>query len=128
MKHITIEWFDDKKKLFVYRFENDWQWPDYQQAIDEASEMMAEVEHDINILMDVTRVKTLPPGAISHIRKAFANPRAKNIQLTVIAGASPFMVRIAEVVQKISSTLNWDYVVVGTLEEAYEILGVQADV
>lgn len=51
---IKIEWFNDEKTILLETFEGRWTVDEYRQLIDQAAELLAEVDHTVDIIADGT--------------------------------------------------------------------------
>jgi hypothetical protein len=120
MSKISVAWDNDDKTVCKYEFQQGWDWQDYYQAIKSAEEMLKQIEHPVNVIMDFRKASLLPNGAINQVQKALAYPRNANVRLTAIVGANTFIRTIADIGQKLARKQNWDLVFVTSLEEAHK--------
>ncbi len=123
---IQPTWDNPEKTILRHVFERGWGWTDFHQALEQASVMMDEVDHRVDIVFDFRDASLIPSGAITQVKKAYSNPKHKNAGTTVVIGASSFMQALVSVGTKLTTTANqsWDVKFAMTLDEAHNILKV----
>jgi hypothetical protein len=118
---IEPKWDNEQKTIIRHVFERGWGWTDFHQALEQASTMMSEVDHRVDVILDFRDASIIPSGAITQVKKAYSNPKHPNVGTTVVVGANSFMQALVQVGTKLSpGTLqNWDVMFANTLDEAY---------
>jgi hypothetical protein len=122
--HIQVEWDNDDKRTIRYTFTQGWQWNELGDAFMAADELVSSVDYKVDVIMDFSPSSMLVPGnAISQSQRAFANPRNKNLRLTVLVG-NRFITVLTNTVQKLlgSRGEKWELRFANTLADARQIV------
>ena len=127
--NISVVWDNDEKTILRYIYGKNWNWADFHTAAKEAYQMLDEVDHKVNVIMDFQNAQLVPQGAITNVQRAFSTRRHANINMTVIVGASAnnFLQAIAGIGRTLtrSGANDWQLSFVATLPEAYTFLDQQ---
>ncbi|MBZ0304002.1 MAG: hypothetical protein K8J31_29960 [Anaerolineae bacterium] len=121
---IKPTWDNEGKTIIRHIFERGWGWTDFHQALEQASVMMDEVDHRVDVILDFRDANLIPNGAITQVKKAYTNPKHHNVGTTIVIGANSFMQALVSVGTKLApnSLENWDVEFARTLDEAYSIV------
>jgi hypothetical protein len=65
---VNFKWDNEEKTVVRYVAEGDWNWKDYHHAVRVASFAMHRIEHDVDVILDLTRTDKTPSGAVAHLR------------------------------------------------------------
>lgn len=120
--NIDVIWDNPEQTILRYVFKPRWNWNDLHTAMKEATLLMDEIDHRVDIIMDVSSASLIPSGAIAQAQKAFATPKHANAGITVVVSTSSFAQALVAVGRKLSgrAAQNWEMDFVTTLEQARE--------
>ena len=116
---ISIKWDNPEKTILRYTFHGNWNWDDYLAELTIGRKMMAEVEHTVCILNDMTAMGMLPPNFISTARNVITS-RPKNTGLAIFLTTNTFFKAMYRVISRLLEEVPTRYVLVTTEEEAYQ--------
>jgi hypothetical protein len=120
---IVVSWDNNDKTIIQVSFEDDgWNWEDFYDIDRQVQAMLAEVNHSVSYLADVKQLNLLPKGlSLLRARKVLhlRNPRS---DITVIAGASPFIRRTVELIFKIYGGTNQRTFFVSTMADGRALI------
>lgn len=122
--NIDVIWDNPEKTAVRYIFKPRWNWADLHGAMQEAAKLMAEVNHRVDIIMDVTSASLIPSGAIAQAQKAFATQKHGNAGTTIVVSTSSFAQALVAVGRKLSgrAAQNWDMEFANSLDQARNVL------
>jgi len=118
---IRAIWDNDNKTLVRHIYESRWSLEDYYSLIDRHVAMLAEVDHEVDIINDLREAGPLPAGMASAIKWA-ARKAPANEGINVIVGANQFVKSLIDTVNKVAGPDVTAVTHVSTLEEAYALI------
>ncbi len=65
---VIVNWTDIEKKIIRYDFPAQWTWDDLYTAMNQVNNMMAEVPHNVYVVISFQQSKGIPAGALTHLR------------------------------------------------------------
>lgn len=87
---INVTWDNDNRTAIRLDFNGQWNWEEYDDAIDSAYFMIAEVGHKVNIITNLSRDAMLPVDeSVRHFQRALRQ-MPSNVGLTVTSGGNSF--------------------------------------
>ena len=120
---VSIQWDNDEHTIIRYKFEQGWGWTDLHTALDEAGKLVGTVEHEVDVIMDISTANLVPQGALSQINRAYRNPKPPNLGITVIIAHNTFLNAMVGMAKKIwGDNANWQLEFVKTDEEGYALI------
>lgn len=124
---IAVSWDNSDKTIIRVEFEdNRWNWEDFYDIDWQVQVMLAEVDHPVSYLADVNHINLLPQGlSLLRARKVLhlRNPRS---DITVVAGAGPFIRRTIEMIFKIYGGTNQRTFFVSTIADDRALIASRA--
>lgn len=87
---ISVEWVDDRQSILRWVFPRRWSWEDYSTVKQESATILAEIDHSVDVIGDLTNSDGLPANALTAYR-GFVNATPANVDLIVLVGASRFV-------------------------------------
>lgn len=114
---VTVQWLDDAEDILHYRFQDPWNWTDYERALYEGREMMAQKEHYVCIINDLRNAISAPDSFISKARQYIAN-RPSNTGLAVFMVDTRFLSVMIDVLTRSLPGLQDKYVLVDSFDDA----------
>lgn len=127
---VTFAWVDEDRKAICYRLIGKWTWDEFYRSIEASRAVWQEVNHQVDIIVDMSNSFGYPPGnTLSHFRNIaleYKNPQTGN---TAVIGSNALFRRMVKVFNQIyhpyAPTGKTFYV--GTLKEAVEVLANQRE-
>jgi len=118
---IHVSWGNEQKTYTFFRFENKWNWDEYYQSIDAASQLVCDCPHSVNVLVDVTECRLFPQNLLSNVKSSMTH-HAHETDLVVIVTTSGFVEMLVRTLEKISGRQRLHLQVARTLQEGKHIL------
>ena len=111
---IMVSWDNEEKTAIRLDFSGQWNWEEYDDAIDTAYFMIAEIGHKVDIITNLARDSAVPGDeSLRHFQRALRQ-MPTNVDLTITSGGNSFSRMVFSSFQR---TL-----VAGSLAEARAIL------
>lgn len=121
---VTIR-HEDENRLVIWEFQGNWTWEDYYRHRDEVNTFIEKADHEVNMIIDMTRSNLLPKNLMSHASSA-SRHAPDNIGKTVFVGANAVLRTFFNMFKQVSGIVNpkqeMEYYMVPTLEKAYAIV------
>jgi hypothetical protein len=117
----NLTWENTAQTVLRFEFQGTWTWEEYNEAIDDACELINSVEHNVQIIFIQT--KFTPNGSpIPHIQRT-TRLIPRNVSKLIMVGGPIFLRSLYEVMVKVNSRLSNQIVFVNTVDEAYQLAG-----
>jgi hypothetical protein len=115
-----VEWFDDEKTILVWRFPEGYEWDDLVAALDVNEQMVGEVDHPVDQIIDLTQNREgPPPHLLSKFPKlAEIGPRQGVPNMSVMVGTRGLASTLGRIFSKLYVRLE----MVDTMDEALAII------
>jgi hypothetical protein len=118
---VQVKWADEAQTVLEYTFSDPWGWEDYYNSIDKAQQLMDGVSGKVTSIIDLSKSKGLPPGAMTHLRRVGReNPNQGTV---ILVGMNLFIRTFANVLMRFYPKAAEKARLVATLEEAYTVIG-----
>ncbi len=118
---ITVNWFDEEKKIIYWDFDKSWIWDEFNDAVSQSDEMSKNCDYPVDLILDFTRSTyrfTLNPSQIHH-GMSVATAQGGIVVLVSSKRAVQTLVTIfARVYPKLGKHMH----VVSTLPDSVEII------
>lgn len=87
---INSSWDNDEKTIILMEFEGQWTWTDVQNVGTRHNQMIDEVTHPVDFIVDFSKSQHVPPGFLQHTRRVLsgAHPRSRAV---ILVGMNPLM-------------------------------------
>ena len=86
---VDFDWLDEDKTIMRYVATSPWNWKDYYRAIKISAFRMHNLDHQVDVILDLRQSEKLPAGAVGHLR-GFGKPPHKVVSgRAVILGVPP---------------------------------------
>jgi hypothetical protein len=121
---IQVVWDNIDKTVIRFEFEGSWTWDDLYQASDEATAMLDTVPHMVDFVLDVRNANQIPRDFMNHAGN-IANGQNPKRGLLVVVGANRLLRTLGGTLRRLFPQATKDVKIVGTLEEAYEVISKQ---
>jgi hypothetical protein len=120
---ITTWWYETQQPVAVSRFDGDWVWGDFWQAMEDFTAMVKAVDGPVHLAIDMSTNKTVPGDAIQVGQRAFKQLAAmKNLQLMVFVNCNAYEDAIVRALVLLFPDFNRKVVFADSLEEALQVL------
>ena len=114
---INIQWFDDTKRIILWKIEGQWTLDELHQAYSDGNLLCAqEPQNIINALIDMTATKAIPSNIFSALTTR-VRTEMPNYDMAVIVSTSAMIKGFINVINTVPA-LRGQFVVVPTLEAA----------
>ena len=127
MSNITIGWDNPERTVVHLILQEGWSWPELYEANKLIIEMMNSTSETVHVLVDTTRIQTVPMGGvITHARNIFgAYP--PNCDMRILVTRNMLFQRLASIFQMtFRADLGKHLHTVATVDEAYRLIRKQA--
>lgn len=120
---ITVEWDNEQHTILRWVFQSRWSWDDYSTAQQESNEILAEIDHPVDVIGDLRNTSSLPSNALTAYR-GFVAETAPNVDLIVLVGASRFVKAMVNVFVKVmpGKVPGTHFVMADTIDRAYTLI------
>lgn len=118
---IRTEWGNTEQTIVVCTFIDPWTWEEYYDMIQKTRAMYDTINHDAHMILDFTKAKGLPNGALTHLRKAAGQQKMKRGML-VMVGVGSLIQAIISILSGLYPKLAHKVRQVKTLEQAYAVI------
>lgn len=120
----TVRWYNDERTIVLFELAAPWTWDEYHTSIKKIDDLIDEVNHQVDVISDLTNIGRLPPDTLLQMGTAsFAQPNS-NLRYSIIVGMLPGIKTIidlgARVFDRFSNERNTYFV--KTMDEALEFL------
>jgi hypothetical protein len=114
-------WDDEEKTIVRGNLVGQWTWDEYHTGISEMAQLVKDIDHRFDQIIDVRESGPLPDGALSHIRRGRQQNPA-NFGISVIVGPSEWIKALVGVMEKAYGKRTQPTSIAETIEEAYTII------
>ena len=125
MAQIDVYWVDEGKTIVRYDFEGKWTWDDLYPAYNQAIEMETSVSHRVDVVLDMTKSRTLPANVLMHM-KNISDKQPDNIGLSIFVSDSRFINSLYKVGTRFYSKIEYYFRIAPTMEEAMAMIEVDS--
>ena len=120
---ISVEWGNEEHTIVYWVFNGKWTWEEFSDAQRESNQLLATVDHIVDIIGNLKRGPNLPPNALSAYQGLLEHS-AENLGLIVLVGSSNFVKALVGIFSRMipSKIPGADFTFAVTLREAYVII------
>jgi len=115
---ISVTWDNDGKTILMRKMTNPWTWQDYGDAMKVVHQMLSEVEHTVDIIVDCTEINDLPDGALGTLAKS-NRQYPTNMGKQYIVSSSYFIEIFSSMLADMASSKKSLFIHKLTMQEAY---------
>jgi hypothetical protein len=121
---IKLSWLDDQQAALLYVFPEQWSWEDFYNVKVEADKWLDQCSHDVVLLFDMSKSRSIPPGALARSRYLVskAHPRGKPI---VLIGENHLIASLLNMAARFHPNIRRLICTAPTLEEAQKVIAQQ---
>lgn len=114
---ISVNWLDENRSIVLWEVEGKWTWDDYRQAQSHADALVRDIAYKVDVILDFTENRSLPFNILSQMR--FERPQQPEKRgRVVIVGASPFVIKMMDLLYTVNPNLGDRFFTAATLDEA----------
>lgn len=66
---IQVGWSNSAQSVITYKFQNQWTWVDFEEALETGFGLVESVSHPVDVIFDMTTCKQIPDGGMLYWRK-----------------------------------------------------------
>jgi hypothetical protein len=118
---ITVDWFDTEQTIVRYEFLGRWSWTELHTAVDEVQDMLASVDHRVDIIIDVSQNVGIPSGAIIQMKSGSMKAN-KNWGMGVFVGTGAFINALITSFTRIYPKMAERYAIAMSIDEAQKLI------
>lgn len=118
---IIIAWENDEKTILSHTYSGRWTLEDFHKAIDENTEQIGSVSHTVDIVVDLSQNKWIPPGILT-VAGRLVRMTPDNQEMTILAGADRFTQLMLKAAINIVPNAGEKFQYVPQIEDAYALL------
>ncbi|HEX2908652.1 MAG TPA: hypothetical protein VHO69_17400 [Phototrophicaceae bacterium] len=122
---IEVSWANDHQPILLYRLQDPWGWDDFYTATDQGRSLReGSGVQMIHIIIDMTAVRQLPQGTLTHMGSMFryGAPSTTNIQYVVFVGASRLVHSVMQLLGKVNQAVNQKVQFAPSITEALTLI------
>jgi hypothetical protein len=119
---IHYEWDNEEKTIIRYDFDGKWTWEEFRDKQTEANALFAEVDHPVDVILDLLKSESRPTNLFVHIRESEAHRPPNHGRLVVVRSGQFVRTMLATYQRLFGSRDKIETIRVDTLEEARERL------
>jgi len=123
---IRVAWDNIDKTVIRFEFEDSWTWDDLYAASDEATTMLDTVHNMVDFILNVRNANQIPRDFMNHAGDIASGENPKR-GLLIVVGANRLLRTIGGTLRRLFPQATKDVEIVGTLEEAYEVISKQRE-
>lgn len=118
---IKLSWLDDQQAALLYAFPEQWSWEDFYTVKAEADKWLDQCSHDVVLLFDLSKSRTIPPGALAQSRYfvSRAHPRGKPI---ILIGRNHMISSLLNMAARFNPNISKLICTAPTFEEARKVI------
>lgn len=120
---ITVRWYDEARTIVQWTFPDRWNWQDYDDAQMASNELLASVDHTVDVIGDLTAGSALPPAALSTYKRTLQRS-ADNTGVIVLVGGNVFVRAMVSALKAIvpKTAPGTDFTFAETIEAAEALI------
>jgi len=81
---IKVNWDNKEQTIIRYDFEGNWNWHDFDQAVERSFTMTESVSHLVHVIMNFQKSKSTPDGAILYLKRKLAALPSNRGQIAIV--------------------------------------------
>lgn len=124
---ITINWDNEAKTTILICYSSPWTWKEHYDCIPKLFDMMASVNHPVDLIYDFRHGSALPSNTLLHFMRGITQPRPLRTNRIVVVGVTGLLITIGRILRRIRPDDTYDIVEAKSIEEARKMLGKDND-
>lgn len=117
---IKVVWDNPERTIICFVFEGQWTWTEMQAARRQQHQMLEQVPHVVDVIMDFTQGRLLPQNPIAQLRQ-LSSARPVNTGIVILVGANPLIQTVARMYGRLYSGEQLRFDAVHTREQARSV-------
>lgn len=97
---ITVSWYDDEKRIVLREMRGNWDWEDFYTSQTMINDMLQQVPHVVDQIIDTRKASAMPQSALTHFRSASKNV-PENAGIRVVVGSNAFYQMIFKILKNV---------------------------
>lgn len=118
---INISWVNEERTIAQYTFDGRWTWDQLYHAVQEVKVMLNSVSHQVDIVIDLRKNHSVPPGALTHLRSVTLGA-SPNWGMGVFVGVNTFIRTLLRTFITVYPRLGERYAVADSVESALALI------
>ncbi len=116
---ILVEWGNAEQTILSLSFVSPWTWDDFYEMQSQVTALTAGVDYVVDTLVDVSKGRSLPPNALTHLSKGAAKV-PPNSGIIAAVGVDAFIRSMMDMVITRAPHLKGKFQMVSSTDEAYK--------
>lgn len=118
---INVYWKDPQQSTLLYNLRGSWTWGDFETANLNAYEMIASVDHQVSVILDLENSLEIPTNALVPFRRMLAYAPT-NLNLIVVSGADETEERMVRMLTQFDRQLGSRITLAHNMETAQRLI------
>jgi hypothetical protein len=118
---ITVVWDNDQKTILHYTYTGKWTWAEYEAVVDQAAQLVKDIDYQIDVIADFSETSLLPDQAIHGFKKSL-DTRPINFGVAVLVTQRIFITRLVDAFSRLYRKIGQKLVIAPSVSEARAIL------
>jgi|GEM_PF-4043236 len=108
---IDVSWYKDNHRIILWEMKGVWTLAEYNRAADITRDLMAEVEHPVDVIGDLRETNFMPPNIVMTVAARYReiDSRDSNYGISVLIDANRVIETIAALLDRMPYTKNRFY-------------------
>lgn len=86
---ITVSWHNPSQTVILWEFSSTWTWDDFYSSVDRTNRMLAQVIHQVAVIVDTRAMQSFPRGVMTPaINVVMARPANASMVVVLIENAA----------------------------------------
>ena len=119
---ISPSWHDESHTIIYVHYEDVWTWDDFHRACDKTLEMANQVDHQVDLIVNIGNSRTVPPNTAFQLERIRAFVQHPSFGLTVMVGMNPVAKTFFDILLRFAPQLKAQLVAVKTVEKACTVI------
>lgn len=118
---VTAAWDNLDKTILLYEFEGHWTWDELHNAVNQARELLDQVEHQVDVIVDLEKSRPIPSNAVVQFRR-LSNIQTDRMRLRVVVGGNGMATALMNIFNMVYRHVSDNYRVATTRDQAYIVI------
>ncbi len=119
---LKAEWANPEKTIILQTLEGDWTLNDVFSLMENADQMISEVDHKVDLIADLTTTHFTKFNLLSTLGRVQRSNQSPNMGRIAVVNANHYLKTLTHVAAKVTPRATDNIVFVDTVEEAFTVL------
>lgn len=118
---IHVTWDNSEETILLWTFIGRWTWGEYDDALNQAAEMLDNVNHGVDFIYDAREMSILPPDLITQFKRRYLN-KHRNTRQFLVVGVDSYLQLLWNTFTTLPYARHLRVLYFDTLDEARDFL------